>query len=262
MLDAVITAGGDPDKDADLLAHAQHAPVKAMIRHEGKTFLEYLVSALLGSGRIGRIVVVGLPSEYRLEFGPDVIYLPDHGGLVENAEAGVAYLASAGHSPERIVLASSDVPLITPALVNDFIDRCQPYDADFCYAIVRREVMERTFPGSGRTFVRLVNGRFAGGDLGLLKPSVLNVRRDVLQELIGERKTFWKQIRAIGLDTLLLFLIRRLSIAHIERRCQILLGISGKAVICPHAEIAMDVDKPHHLDLVLAALSQRGVPGS
>jgi len=258
MLDAVIMAGGDPEKDADLLAYAHNAPVKALIRHEGKTFLEYLVSALLGSGRIGRIVVVGLPSEYRLELGTNVTYLPDEGGLIDNAEAGVAYLASAGLSPERIILASSDVPLITPAIVNDFIDRCQLYDADCCYPIVHQEVMERAFPGSGRTFVPLVNGRFAGGDLGLLKPSILNVRRDVLHELIGQRKTFWKQIRAIGLDTLFLLLIRRLSIAHIERRCQALLGISGKAVISPHAEIAMDVDKPHHLQLVLAALSQRG----
>lgn len=260
MLDAVITAGGDPEKDADLLAYAQGAPVKAMIRHEGKTFLEYLVSALLGSGRIGRIVVVGLPSEHHLELGPAVTYLPDQGGLIGNAEAGVAYLASHGHSPERIVLASSDLPLITPAIINSFIDHCQPYDADYCYAVVRQEVMERAFPGSGRTFVPLVDGRFAGGDLGLLKPSVLNVRRDVLHELIGQRKTFWKQIRAVGFDTLLLLLLHRLSIAHLERRCQALLGISGKAVICPHAEIAMDVDKPCHLELVLAALSQRGTP--
>jgi GTP:adenosylcobinamide-phosphate guanylyltransferase len=261
MLDAVITAGSDPEKDADLLACAQNVPVKALIRHEGKTFLEYLVSALLGSGRIGRIVVVGLPAEHRPELGPSVIYLPDNGGLVENAKAGIACLASAEHSPERIVLASSDIPLITPAIVNDFIDRCQPYDADFCYAIVRQETMERAYPGSGRTFVPLLEGRFAGGDLGLLKPSVLNVRRNVLHELIGQRKTFWKQIRAIGLDTLFLLMIRRLSIAHIERRCQTLLGISGKAVICPHGEIAMDVDKPHHLELVLAALSQRGTLG-
>jgi molybdopterin-guanine dinucleotide biosynthesis protein A len=261
VLDAVIMAGGDPGRNADLLSCAGNAPAKALIRHEGKTFLEYIVSALHGSGRIRRVVVVGLPAEHRLDLGPRVTHLPDQGGMVANAQAGIAHIASDGEGSERIVLASSDIPLITPAIVNAFIDQCQPHDVDFCYAIVRQEVMERAFPGSGRTFVPLAEGRFAGGDLSLLKPSALNVRQDLLRELTGQRKTFWKQVRAVGLDTLFLLLIRRLSIARLERRCQTVLGISGKAIISPHGEIAMDVDKPHHLDLVLAALSARGTPG-
>lgn len=254
MLDAVVTAGGDPARDADLLASAQGAPVKAMIAHRGKTLLEYVTLALLGTGRIRRVVVVGLPSEHRLDLGPAVSYLADHGGLVENADAGVAHLVSLGDCSERIVLASSDIPLITPEIVCDLIDQCLPVDADYCYAIVRQEVMERAFPGSGRTFIPLGDGRFAGGDLGLLKPSILRVRRDVLNELIGHRKTFWKQVRAVGLSTLVLLLIRRLTIAHLERRCHKVLGILGRAVICPHAEVAMDVDKPHHLEIVRQAL--------
>jgi CTP:molybdopterin cytidylyltransferase MocA len=261
MLDAVIMAGGDPEKDADLLSQAHDAPTKALIAHQGKTFLQRIVSALLESGRIEQIVIVGLPAEHRPDFGPRVAYLPDQGGMVANARAGVAALRSDGRDPERIVIASSDIPLITPAIVNDTIDRCLPHDVDYCYAIVRQEVMERAFPGSGRTFIPLVEGRFAGGDLCLVKPSVLNVRQDILRELTGQRKTFWKQLRAVGLDTVFLLLIRRLSIPHLERRCKAVLGISGKAIISPHSEIAMDVDKPHHLHLVLAALSERGTAG-
>ncbi|MBN1641739.1 MAG: nucleotidyltransferase family protein [Anaerolineae bacterium] len=262
MMDAVIMAGSDPGRDAELLACAGNAPVKALIQHEGKTFLEYVAAALLGTGRIGQVVVVGLPEAHRPDLGPQITYLPGAGGMVANAQRGIAHLASAGHRAERIVLSSADIPLLTPGIVNDFVDQCAPYDVDYCYAVVRQEVMERAYPGSGRTFVRLVEGRFAGGDLGVLKPSVLNVRHDVLSEVIGQRKTFWKQIRAVGLDTLFLLLIRRLSIAHLERRCQTALGISGKAVICPHGEVAMDVDKPHHLRLVLAALSRLGGEGS
>jgi GTP:adenosylcobinamide-phosphate guanylyltransferase len=261
MLDAVITAGGDPARDADLLACAQGAPVKAMIQHRGKTFLEYVVAALQGTERVRRIAVVGLPGEHRLDLGPDIVYLPDSGSMIDNAEAGIAYLASSVDCPERIVLASSDIPLVTPAIVNDVVDQCWPYDVDFCYTVVRREAMERAFPGSGRSFVSLVDGRFAGGDLVLLKPSILDVRRDVLHELSGHRKSFWKQVRAVGLDTLLLLLIRRLSIARLEQRCQRVLGISGKVVVCSHPEIAMDVDKPRHLELVRAALSRRDGPG-
>ena len=34
LLDAVVTAGGDPDKDADLLAYGGNAPMKALIEVE------------------------------------------------------------------------------------------------------------------------------------------------------------------------------------------------------------------------------------
>ena len=180
MLDAVIMAGGDPDKDADLLAHAGNVPTKALIAHQGKTFLARIVSALLGSGRIERIVVVGLPAAHRPDFGPRVTHLPDQGGMVANARESIAHLLAEGRHPERIVVASSDIPLITPDIVNDTIDRCQPHDVDYCYNIVRQEVMERAFPGSGRTFIPLVEGRFAGGDLSLVKPSVLHVKQDIL----------------------------------------------------------------------------------
>jgi hypothetical protein len=34
------------------------------------------------------------------------------------------------------------------------------------------------------------------------------------------------------------------------------LGLRGRAVLCPYAEIAMDVDKPHQLEIMDAHLSE------
>jgi len=257
LLGAVIAAGGDPGRDSELLAYAGGAPCKALIDLSGRTVLDLVVGALLGSGRVGRVVVVGLPERVRPDLGPRVTHLSDAGGIVQNHEAGVAHLCAAGQAPERIVLASGDIPLITPRIVSDLIDQCLPYDVDYCYSIVSRDVMERAFPGSGRTFVPLVEGWFAGGDVGVARASILQVSRGKLREVIGARKTFWRQVRAIGLDTLFLLLIRRLTIARLEQRAVKALGITGKAVICPHAEVAMDVDKPHHLDVVRNALARR-----
>jgi GTP:adenosylcobinamide-phosphate guanylyltransferase len=257
QLDAVIPAGGDPARDAELLAYAGGAPCKALIKLGDKTFLERVVSALQGSGCVRRIVVVGLPVAYQTNLGPEVGFAPDAGSMLQNGEAGLDYLRSTGELSERILSATADTPLITPAIIRDLVEQHLQYDVDFCYSIVRQETMERAFPGSGRTFVPIGGDRFAGGDVNVVSPQVLDGDRTKIDEIVGERKTFWKQVHAIGLDTLFFFLIRRLTIAKLEKRVERVLGFSAKAVICPHAEVAMDVDKPHHLDVVRAAWQRR-----
>jgi GTP:adenosylcobinamide-phosphate guanylyltransferase len=256
MLDAVITAGGDPVKDADLLAYAGGAPNKALIELGGKTFLERIVIAMQKSGRVRRIVIVGLAPEHQRVMGSDIVFLPDTGSMYGNGCSGVNYLQSTGGVSDRILASSSDVPLLTAQVVSEVIDLCLPYDVDFCYNIVEQSVMERAFPGSGRTFVPIEGKRYAGGDLNMVRAAVLDTNQDKINEIIGERKSFWKQVKSIGLDTLFLFLVRRLTIAKIERRVEKVLGFSGKAVICPYAQVAMDVDKPHHLDVVREAFSR------
>ncbi len=256
-LDAVVLAGGDPEKDAELLAYAGGVPSKALIDLGGRTFLEHVLSALLGVDRVRRVVVVGLAPEHRPDLGPRVVFAADRGSMLENGEAGVECLRATGEISERILTSTCDIPLITSEVVSDLISCCLSYDVDFCYPIVSQEVMERAFPGSGRTFVPLASGRFAGGDMGMVKLTMLDKDQDRMQELVGQRKTFWHQVRIIGLSTLVLFLIRRLTIARLEQRVCKVLDITGKAVVLTHAELAMDVDKPHHLDVVRAAFERR-----
>jgi molybdopterin-guanine dinucleotide biosynthesis protein A len=258
-LDAVVLAGGDPEKDAELLAYAGGVPSKALIELGGRTFLEHVLSALLGVEQVRRIAVVGLAPEHRPDLGPQVVFAAGRGSMLGNGEAGVECLRTTGEISERILTSTCDIPLVTSEVVSDLISRCLAYDVDFCYPIISQEVMERAFPGSGRTFVPLVDGRYAGGDMGMAKLTMLDKSRDKLQEVVGQRKTFWRQVRVIGLSALVLFLLRRLTVARVERRVAQVLDIAGKAVVLPHAEVAMDVDKPHHLDVVRAAYERRAL---
>lgn len=258
MLDAIILAGGDPARDAELLAHADgNAPRKALIRLGDKTFIERVASALLASGYVRRIVVAGLQADQAPDLGPNVAFLPDAGSMLNNGQAGLDFFHDTGEISERIVVASADIPLITPQIVRDLVDTDLQHDVDFCYNIVEQETMEGAFPGSGRTFVPIEGRRFAGGDLNLVRPTILGDNRAKVEEIIGERKTFWKQVRAVGLGTLFLLLIGQLTIARTERQVGKALGFTAKAIVCPHAEVAMDVDKPHHLDVVRAAWARR-----
>jgi hypothetical protein len=54
-----------------------------------------------------------------------------------------------------------------------------------------------------------------------------------------------------------LMLIRRITIDDTVKRVSNRLGLKGRAIISPYAEIAMDVDKLHQLELVISDLSHR-----
>lgn len=54
----------------------------------------------------------------------------------------------------------------------------------------------------------------------------------------------------IGYGTLALLLAGRLSLESAIERVTKRLGISGNAHIAPFAEVAMDVDKPHQLEIM------------
>lgn len=263
-LDAIVLAGGDPAHDAELLRYAGGAPCKALIPVGGRSMLEHVLAALRQSGYVRRVVVVGLPAGtevalQRLSLGPDVAWVPDSGGMLENGRSAFEYLCAHGGASERIVLSTADLPLLTPAIIRGLLDMFLSVEADFCYPIVPQALMERALPGSGRTFVPLREGRFAGGDIDLVRATVLDADRAAINEALGARKAFWRQVRMVGLDTLALFLVRRLTVARIEHRVRRVFGITGKAFICPYPEVAMDVDKPHHLDIVCAAWAHQAV---
>ena len=118
-LDAVVLAGGDPEKDAELLAYAGGVPSKALIELGGRTFLEHVIAALLGVDQVRRVAVVGLAPEHRPDLGPQVIYAAGRGSMLDNGEAGVECLRATGEISERILASTCDIPLITSEVVGD-----------------------------------------------------------------------------------------------------------------------------------------------
>lgn len=257
MIDAVILAGGDP-KRVDPLARAAGVRSKALISIAGKEMVRYVVEAIGRSTRTGYIVIVGLTGEDNVDFHMPVEYVPARGGMLDNALAGLEHLVAISPAIERVLLSSSDIPLLTTEVVDYFIDACLEGEADIYYSIVEKSVMEARFPGSGRSFRRLHDGAFAGGDLFMISTGIAGSNRDLFRKLIDARKNVWRMIKLLGLTMTLKFMTRRLTIAEAERRVSQALRCRGKAIISPHAELAMDVDKPHQLDIVRATIEGKG----
>jgi len=257
LLAAVVLAGHSP-KEADPLAPYTLGRPKGLIPLAGRPMLAYVVEALAGSRYIQRIYVVGLPPEHRLPLPVSVTHIPPQGDLIANAEAGIRQAFTQHPYLTGVLVSSADIPLLTTAMVDRFVEECLKTDHDLYYGVVERRVMEHRFPASRRTYVRLADGEFAGGDLFLVRPGVATMNKELWRRLSSARKSPFRQARMIGgVWHILKLLLGRMSLEEGEQRASQALGIRGRAVVCPYPEVGMDVDKPFQLEIARAELEAR-----
>ncbi len=219
---------------------------EALIPIAGKPMVEYVVEALKQTGRINSIVIVGPTDELSPLFHDGDIHLVPNGSSIdENVFRGVEYLNQDGW----VLVVSSDIPLLTPEAVNDFLDNCEG-EADFYYPIVTRDSVERAFGDIKRTYVNVYEGMFTGGNILLSRSEIIQKSLEKGRELINLRKSPLKLAGVLGFGFLLKFVTRSLKIAEAERVVSRLLEVQGRAVITGFPEIGVDVDKPEDLEIV------------
>lgn len=243
-MDVIVLAGA---KNNGALRESSDSLYEATIPVNGKPLLDYVVRPLVQVNDVERIVVVG-PEEGLSSDLRGIIWrvVPSGQTMVENLRRGLEALAPRG----KVLVATADIPLLTPAAVEDFLDRCRKRDADVYYPIVARAPIEARFPGVKRTYAALREGVFTGGDIILLAPEIVERHLGTIEQAVALRKKPLQMARLLGLRYLLKLLMGRLSIAEIEGRVEKKLHFKGVAIITPHAEIGIDVDKPSDLDLV------------
>lgn len=236
--------------DAVILAGDQEG--RSLLPVGSRPIIAWVVEALLASGRIRRLVVAG-PPELASALPPDVTLVPAGRTAVDSALNGAAAFPEA----EWLLLVTADIPLLKPEAVRDFLDRCRERPADFYYPIVSRECNEASYPGVERTYVRLRDGTFTGGNMVLIKTSALLTCARRGRELVRLRKSPLALSRLIGLKFIIKFLTHRLTIAEAEKHFSRLLGARGVGIISPYPEIGIDVDKESDLELARRVLGNR-----
>ena len=255
-MDAIVTAGGRPEANEPLYLLTQGQP-KAQLDFLGKPMIQWVLDALGNSDQVGSIVVVGLPVFNELPCAKPLIMVEDHGGIIENLHAGVMALVELKPQTQRVLTVSSDIPGITTEMINWLVQHVEESQHDIYYNVLTRQVMEAAFPASRRTYIRLKDMEVCGGDMNAIDVSLFTAEKPVWGRVVEARKSPLKQAALMGYDTLLLLLLRQLSLAEAERKVSRQLGIRGRALVCPFAEIGMDVDKPHQYEQLKAYLSKR-----
>jgi hypothetical protein len=185
-------------------------------------------------------------------------FVPNQGKMVENMQAGARKVLEINPRAEYALLVSSDIPAITARMVDWVVNTSMQTKLDIYYNVIQRAVMEKRFPGSKRTYTKLKDMEVCGGDMNVARLSLLTTdETKIWDKITAARKSPLKQAALIGFDTAFLLLTGRLSlekaIDNITRR----LNLTGKALICPYAEVGMDVDKPHQLEIMRSDLKKQ-----
>ncbi len=227
----------------------EYSPVthEAFIEIADIPMVEYVINAVKAAHHTDRIAIVGPRSEIERSVHQKVDLIIDSGNsMIENIQSGIRELNSQGY----VFLISSDIPLIKSEVIDEFIESCQEEKADIYYPIISREDNQAKFPTAKRTYVRLAEGTFTGGNMVLIKPEVLNDTLYWLEKAITWRKKPWKLSRLLGVKIIFKYLIGSLSLEEIERRVSEIIGYKGLGMITEHPEVGFDIDKPSDLILM------------
>jgi CTP:molybdopterin cytidylyltransferase MocA len=254
-MDALIVAGGIPGPEDPLYPLTQGRP-KGLLELDGQPMLQWVVNAIEGASRVDHVVVVWPGPESSIRLGPRSRFLPDQGGMIANIRAGLEAIRSAHPQAKHALLSSGDIPSITPKMVDWRVQTVEEVDVDLDYAVVQRSVMDRVFPGSRRSFTPLKGIEVCGGDLNGLRVGIA-ADEALWNRLYAARKNAFKQASLLGFDLFLLAAFRRLTLDDAARLSSRRLGLQAHVTLCPYAEIGMDVDKPHQLEMVRHHLGAR-----
>jgi GTP:adenosylcobinamide-phosphate guanylyltransferase len=255
-MDAIVTAGGINLPD-DPLYELTGVEKKALIPLTGRPMIGWVVDALARSGLVEHIVIVGLKPD-EVDFGDAPVHFVDSTGeMINNILAGLERLKEINPSVKKILLSSSDIPLITPEIVRGFVEECGSQEADTYYAIVEEKTMEARFPGSKRTFVPFKGGRYSGGDIFLVDVAASEANLNLFRSLSGSRKNYLNQARMLGLGFIIRFLLRMMTVYEATERVRKTLKLNAQVVDTRFAELGMDLDKPYQYELIKAALEER-----
>jgi GTP:adenosylcobinamide-phosphate guanylyltransferase len=249
---AVVLAGGKASQEITAMTGVAN---RALLPLGDRTMLDYVVDALAGSASIENICVVGdVPTNGRYAV------VMDQGSLFDNLLAG---LVAAGGA--HVLVATADIPFITPAAIDDFVAAAHRRNADIAYPIVSMESCRKRFDGMKRTSVRLKEGVFTGGNIMLLRTEFVASRRDRIRQAYAARKDILRLGALLGPVLLLRLLLSQtiapsaLTLPIAEAAVANVLGDGARvaAIITDYPEIGTDVDKPEDIEIARRLLAGR-----
>jgi hypothetical protein len=231
-VEAIILAGGQAH---DPLARKFGVASKTLMPYQGRPLVEYTLEALLQAGL--EVILVGPTVPLS---PPPRATLPDQGSLLANLEVGIN--AARG---ERVLVATGDMPFLRQEAVRWVLENAP--QAGFVYTIIARATIERRFPGMRRTYARVREGQFTGGNLVIVDKKLFFTALPLLKRALALRKKPLALARMIGFATLLRVLLGQADIAGLEARVSQIIGVPARALITPYAEVGVDIDTEEDL---------------
>jgi GTP:adenosylcobinamide-phosphate guanylyltransferase len=285
-LDAIVLAGTDTNPRR--LIEGEN---KAFLEIDGQALVRRVVNALLEAAEIGQVFVVGPVERLRQalsDLGEQVTIVEQAGQMLGNAWQAIYASEKRFHDlhgrddPLRpLLFISSDLPLVSAAAIDDFVNRCAAADhpGDQAWSMLAGVAEEASlksyYPGSGRPgierpYVHLADCRVRLANIYVGRPRTL-LHQEFLQTGFDHRKAEkWKNVLALtwhflgqsggwqaawitlrlqatlvasrGQGRLYRNLRRGNLTVRIERAVSTVLGGSVRMVITPYGGLSLDAD--------------------
>lgn len=248
-MNVVVIAGGQVQPKEPLYP-LTGGGLKAMIPIAGKPMVQWVLDALCRSEQVEQVVIVGLPPEAALDSTKPCLTIVDQGDMLGNIQAGARELARVDPAATHALLVSGDLPALRPGMIDWMVRETQDRSADVYYTVIQRETMEAAFPGSRRTYLRLKDMEVCGGDCHCFRIGFATEENAIWRRLLAARKNPLRQASILGYDTLFFLLLRQMSLDEAAQTASRKLGVTGRALLSPFAEMGMDVDKPFQLQIL------------
>lgn len=243
-VDVIIMAGA---RNTGALRECSPTDYEALITIHGVPMVQYVAQAARTARSVERIAVVGPVEMLRpyLENTADLL-VEGRSGMIDNIRAGMEAL----DTERKVLILCSDIPMVSADAIDDFVTQCAIREADFYYPIISKEVNMDRFPGTRRTYARLKEGTYTGGNIFLMNPAIVNGATEFMEKMIIWRKKPIKLSQAFGFKVIFKFALGSLTISELEHRVHQLTGFSAAALIVRHPEVGFDVDKPSDLEMM------------
>ncbi len=277
MIAAIVLAGGEDSGELAAQTGIVHRP---LLEVGGRPILLTTLAALRGAATVATVTLVG-PEPVQAIAPADAVdaRAPEGDTFLGSITQG---LAAAPASSDHLLVITGDLPLITAEAIDDFVrhslrsgaevprsaaadrrlglrlqtavpagglGRCGPSGLGICYPIIPKDSCERRFPGGRRTYVRLREGTFTGGNAVLATRSFLERSQELIARLYAARKNPLKLATLFGLPFIFGLLTGRLTIRQLEDRASAIISGRVAAIISHYPELGFDVDKVEDLEV-------------
>lgn len=240
-MNAIILAGEKKGEHTNALEN------KALLKIHDKYMIEYVLDSLKKVPQIDKIAVVGDETQLSQAIGSKTDYIiQGTDSIVENTIKGLDCFAG----EKEILVLTCDIPMITPEALEHFISDSREKNADLCYSIVEKSLNDKKYPEVKRTYAKLKEGEFTGGNVFYFNPEIKDKCKDFVEEMLECRKSPAKMAGILGFVFLIKLALGVLTISAIKKKCDKLLSINAEVVISPYPEIGNDVDKISDIEFV------------
>lgn len=220
---------------------------KALVRFKDQPLIKYTIDALRQSEMVDYILVVGNKNVLLPIIGNSVDKIVEQeNDILHNLVKGISYF----QQDKKVIVATCDIPLITPYAVKHFICSALNFKADICYPVIERSICEGKYPDAKRTYVSLKEGEFTGGNLMIIDPNKIKSIENHIQLLVKHRKNPLKMTKTLGMSIVIQMLLKQLTIEKLETYIRERFNIEGKALLTPYPEIGSDIDSVEDIEIL------------